>query len=108
MISLNYGEMPTREIWDATVADEPFQMTIRDPALWRNIAEIINIGIDSHLEIVDCTADNTTGELVLAGRDAVWTFIRRCTEDESEYEDLEHDPLDWASAMMGVLGFEWI
>ena len=107
MISLDYGTMPTREQWIATVPDEPFPMTIRDPDLWTNIAEIINQGIDSALEIVDCEVDATTGEIVIKDRASLWTFLRRCTE--SDWGDADQSSaIDWASGMMEVLGFEWI
>ena len=106
MISLNYGEMPDRTVFDARVPEEPYPMTIRSPELWANIAAIINQGIDSHLEAVDCDADHTTGELVIKDRASLWTFLRRCSE--SDWDDDENSALDWASSMMSTLGFEWV
>lgn len=107
MISLNFGEMPSRDQFNAKVPDEPFNMTIRNPELWANIADIINRGIDSHLEAVFCDADPATGEIVLHDRDSVWTFIRRCAESDVGDND-DSSAISFASSMMYVLGFEWV
>ena len=121
-LSLTFGEMPDRPAFDEIVADEPYSLTIRNPALWTAVAAIINQGIDSHLEAVACRADHTTGEIVFDDRSSLWTFLRRCTEsDRSErrcdcgicraqtWGDMgEDEPINLANSIMSTLDIEWI
>ena len=34
MIPLNFGEMPSREVWNNRVPEEPYPMVIRSQDLW--------------------------------------------------------------------------
>jgi len=64
-------------------------------------AEIVNQGIDSHLEAVHATADDT-GRVAIKDTASMKCFIRRCTESDNERAH------DMASSIINFLGFEWI
>ena len=107
MIPLNFGEMPSREVWNNRVPEEPYPMVIRSQDLWSSLVAVINQGIDSHLEVVDCEAGSTTGDIVIKDRDSLYTFLRRCTE--SDWGDMdENSAISLASSIMYTLNFEWI
>jgi citrate lyase gamma subunit len=99
MISLTYGTMPTRALFDANVAEDTFEMRLASDD-YRAFAAIVNQGIDSHLEAVFVEVDGPNVEI--NDRGSLYTFIRRCTESDDERA------LDLASSMMSVLGFEWV
>jgi len=100
-------------------------MTIRNPDEWAAIAEVINRGIDSHLEAVFCDANNSTGEFQFKDGASLYTFIRRIVEDppecgesgctsdcSNESYDGEHCDVSrvmgLASSILYTLDYEWI
>ena len=103
MITLNHGEIPA----DLKI-DEPYSMwlTAPDEAF---VCEIINQGIDGHLEAVffddhGVEKQYGAGKRHIAIRDSksMRCFLRRLLENGSE------DAADLASCIMETLEYEWI
>ncbi len=106
-MTLNFGELPSREDFDRIIPDEVYPVVIRSGDLWANVAALVNQGIDSHLEAVIVNADHTTGQFDILDRASLWTFLRRCVE--SDWGDNEEDdPINLASCILGGLGIEWV
>lgn len=128
MESMDYGTLPERESFIAKVDTEcpnGYPMKIVDPKEWAAIAEIVNRGIDSHLEAVFCDADPTTGEIVFNSGASLYTFMRRIVEDPpqcgengctddcyNESEAGEHCDIsrvtDLVSSILFTLDYEWV
>lgn len=96
MKSLTYGTLPN----DLELT-EPYPMRLRGDD-WTLFAAIVNQGIDSHLEAVHTTANNTTGECTIEDTASMRCFIRRCVEISSE------EALSLASDILSTLDYEWV
>lgn len=100
MQTLNYGEVPA----DLTI-DEPYKMELvaSDETL---VCEIINQGIDSHLEAVSFDdhgiVDGNKRHIEIKDSKSMRCFLRRCMESENE------DMQDLASCIMQTLDYEWV
>lgn len=123
---LNYGDLPERDAFIARVSAKcpNYPMTIKDPDEWTMIAQVVNRGIDAHLEIVACEADAGTGRIVIKGTSSLYTFLRRLANEppmgDHECGDACYNEsyagevcpasraLGLASAILGTLGYEWV
>ena len=94
MKTLNYGTIPP----DVTI-DEPYKMVLNHNDL-EVVANIVNQGIDPHLEAVHTTQDGNTIHIV--DTQSMRCFLRRCMESNNE------DAQDLASSIMQTLNYEWI
>lgn len=92
--SLTYGVVP-----DDLTIDEPYRMDLRGDDL-QAVADIVNQGIDSHLEAV-CTTQKGSVVHILDSA-SMRCFLRRCMESEDE------NTKDLASCIMCTLDYEWI
>jgi len=99
MKTLNYGEVPAN-----LKIDEPYSMmlTASDETL---VCEIINQGIDSHLEAVlfdDKGIRDGKRCIDIRDSDSMRCFLRRLIETDNE------DANDLASCIMQTLEYEWV
>ena len=132
MESMTYGTLPERSAFLAKVEPQipdGYPMVIRCPDEWAAICEVINRGIDSHLEAVATTeADPSTGRICIADAASLYTFIRRacenppdceCTGDSWETAECSNESYDGehcnvsriqglCSSIMQTLDYEWI
>lgn len=93
MKSLNFGEIP-----DDLVINEPYMMQLNYRDL-EMVANIINQGIDSHLQAIFTRQNGNT--IWILDSLSMRCFLRRCME-ASEQEQ------DFASCIMQTLNIEWI
>ena len=94
MQTLNFGHIPVN-----LALDEPYPMRLPNSDL-QVVADIVNQGIDSHLEAV-CTRQEGCKVWILDAA-SMKTFLRRCVESENERAQ------ELASCIMQTLGFEWV
>ncbi len=94
MQSLTYGVIP-----DDLKIDEPYRMDLRGDDL-QTVADIVNQGIDSHLEAVLTTQNESIVHIL--DSDSMRCFLRRCMESDDENAE------DLASCIMSTLDYEWI
>lgn len=94
MQSLNYGVIP-----DDLAIDEPYRMDLRGDDL-QAVADIVNQGIDSHLEAVLTTQDESIVHILDSA--SMQCFLRRCMESDDE------NTQDIASCIMSTLDYEWV
>ena len=103
MLSLTFGEMPSKEdfakVCETQLPEGTYLMTLRGED-YEAAARIINQGIDSHLEGVQCEA--TGPRLHILDVDSIYTFIRRCSESDDDIA------LDLASSILTTLDIEWV
>lgn len=95
MKSLTFGVVPA----DLEI-DSPYPMSL-NPADLATVAEIVNVGIDSHLEAVFTRQRNDRVVEILDSA-SMRTFLRRCAESGDEGAE------SLASGIMGTLGYEWV
>lgn len=120
MKSLTYGTLPDRKEFVRRVApklkDEGYEMElVGDDADWA--IEVINQGIDSHLEAIRFTeGTGRYGKLKITIEDAgsLHTFLRRLLDLPFDYDDEDvaegkaESPESFVSSVMYTLGYEWI
>ena len=94
MTPLNYGTIP-----DELELTEPYPMRLMGDDL-DTVAEIVNQGIDSHLEAVFTTQDGN--HITIEDIKSMRCFLRRCNESDDE------NAQNLASCIMETLGYEWI
>lgn len=99
MKTLTYGEIP-----DDLTIDEPYSMWLvkRDETI---VCEIINQGIDSHLEAVfadDHGIKDGKHHISIRDSKSMRCFLRRCMESGNE------DAETLASDIMQTLNIEWV
>jgi len=99
MKTLNYGEVPAN-----LTIDEPYSMmlTASDETL---VCEIINQGIDSHLEAVFFDDHGIRGNkrcIDIRDSASMRCFLRRLMETDNENAN------DLASCIMQTLEYEWV
>ena len=94
MKSLTYGTVPP----DLEIT-EPYWMDLKGGDL-KTVADIVNQGIDSHLEAVFTTQKGT--EVTIKDSASMRCFLRRCAESGDE------ETMLLASDIMTTLGYEWI
>ncbi len=114
MISLSYGQMPTKAEFrrafadahdGATETDFPMELVGADAEV---ATEAINQGIDSHLEAVSFTQfPGRHGKLGInvQGADSLHTFVRRLSEMHGDGND---EAGDLASGILTTLDIEWV
>jgi len=98
MITLSHGTIP-----DDLTIDEPYPMEL-NAADEKTVAEIVNVGIDAHLEAVFCNDKGIVDgkhHLEIKDSASMRCFLRRCVESEDENAN------DLASCIMLTLGYEW-
>lgn len=94
MISLTYGEVPS----DLAI-DGPYRMELNRTD-FDTVQDIVNQGIDSHLEAV-CTSQKENIIWILDAA-SMRCFLRRCIESDND------NASDLASRIMSTLDYEWI
>jgi len=94
MKSLNYGTLPA----DLEI-DEPYKMRLNSRDL-SVVADIVNQGIDSHLEAVFTTQNGR--EVAIQDTSSLRCFLRRCVESDNG------DAVELASSILYTLNYEWI
>lgn len=94
MQSMTFGVIPVG--FELT---EPYPMRLMGDDL-QTVADIVNQGIDSHLEAVCTTQDGRN--VTIKDTASMRCFLRRCVESDDE------NARDLASGIMSTLGYEWI
>ena len=102
---LSYGFLPTLEDFTQSInkRDEwpaegyPMRLCSDD---FTSVQAAVNQGIDSHLEAVNLEQDG--GRILIKDIASMRTLLRRLIESDDQ------NSLDFASAVMQTLGFEWI
>lgn len=105
MKTLTYGKVPP----DLTI-DEPYKIEA-NAADEKIIVQIVNQGIDAHLEAV-----HTTDHGIHAGKHHITIddsasmrcFLRRCVEHGIPQDDETEGPSDLAACIMSTLDYEWV
>lgn len=92
--SITFGTVPA----DLTI-EEPYRMVLNRTDL-ETVAEIVNQGIDSHLEAVFTKQDGRKVEILDSA--SMRCFLRRCIESDDE------NAWSLASSIMQTRGYEWI
>jgi len=102
--SFSYGTTPEKVIIDAVKNKTPsgFNMHIKNQNDWAVIANVVNKGIDSHLEGFTMSSfDNKTGKCLIHPKEMT-IFLRRL------YEAGDEESLNLRSAILETLGIEEI
>jgi len=85
-VSYSYGATPEDVIKKRVMAQTPngYPMIIRNQKEWDVIVEVVNQGIDSHMEgFTKSTFDSKTGKCLIAVEE-IGTFLRRLLESDSD------------------------
>lgn len=90
----NYGTIPV----DLSIS-EPYPMRL-NPTDLQTVMQIVNQGIDSHLEAVITRQEGN--RVWIQDSASMRCFLRRCIESEDERAQ------ELASCIMQTLGIEWI
>ena len=94
MTTIAYGTLP-----DDLTIDEPYPMRLMGDDL-AIVAEIVNQGIDSHLEAIRTTQNGRN--ITILDTPSMRCFLRRCAESDND------GAMELASCIMTTLNYEWI
>ena len=98
LMTLTFGEFPDN-VLEIMEPHCPFYMGLRGED-FRSVERAINQGIDSYLEAVQFTQTGNRVDVTDAA--SLKTLVRRLAEDEHE------ESQGLASAIMEIVGIEWV
>ena len=97
MKSLTFGVIPK----DLEI-NEPYMLGNLNQKDLEMVAEVVNQGIDSHLEAVFTSQHGPVNDVEIEDSASMRCFLRRLMERGDERAE------DMASAIMFTLGYEWV
>ena len=105
MLTLSYGQLPSKEILTANMEGDTYEMQLvgRDADV---VTEAVNQGIDAHLEAIMFVQFSAGHKLGLRiEKESIHTLLRRLVE---LWENGNEEAGDLASCILQTLDVEWI